>query len=60
MHSNYSRKNQAKVILPIFNEYLLIAKLGYFIINNTFLNNTCITKIIDLICSNLDTKKKKL
>ena len=60
MHGNHSEKNQAKAILPILDEYLLKAKLGYFITDNATSNDTCITEIIDLICPNLDVKERRL
>ncbi len=60
MHGDHSGKNQAKAILPVFVEYLLKAKLGYFITDNASLNDTCITEIIDLIRLNLDAKERRL
>lgn len=60
MHNDHSGKNQAKTILSILDKYLPKAKLRYFSTDNAFTNNTCITKIIDLICPNLDAKKKRL
>ena len=60
MHGNHSEKNQAKAILPILDEYLLKAKLGYFITDNATSNDTCITEIIDLIRHDLDAKERRL
>ena len=60
MHSDHSEKNQVKAILSIFDEYLLKAKLKYFITNNASLNDIYITKIIDLICPTLNAKERKL
>lgn len=58
MYNNYNKKNQVKTILPVFNEYLQKTKHKYFISNNSTLNDTCITKIIDLISFNLHIKKE--
>lgn len=60
MHGDYSRKNQVKAILPVFDKYLPKAKFWYFIIDNVFLNDIYIIEIINLIHLNLDTIKKKL
>ncbi len=51
INDDHSGKNKAKAILPVFDEYLLKAKLGYFITDNTSPNDTCITEIIDLSAS---------
>lgn len=58
MHNNHNMKNQAKAIFSVFDNYLLKTKLGYFITDNVFSNNTQITKIINLIHPNLNAKKK--
>ena len=60
MHGDHSGKNQAKAILPVLDEYLLKAKLGYFITDNASSNDTCITEIIDLIRPDLDAKERRL
>lgn len=49
IHKNYSRKNQAKTIILVIDKYTLKKKLGYFITNNAFFNNTYVIKINDLI-----------
>lgn len=60
MHGDHSGKNQAKAILPVLDDYLLKAKLRYFITNNASSNDTCITEIIDLIRPNLDANERRL
>ena len=56
MHGDHSGKNLAKAILPVLDEYLLKAKLGYFITDNASSNDTCIAEIIGLIRPDLDAK----
>ncbi len=60
MDGDHSRKNQAKPILPVLDEHLLKAKLGYFITDNASSNDTCITEIINLIRPDLDAKERRL
>ncbi len=60
IHGDPSGKNQAKALLPVLDEYLLKAKLGYFITENDSSNDTCITEIIDLIYPDLDAKERRL
>lgn len=60
MHGDHNGKNQAKAILPVLDNYLLKAKLGYFITDNASSNDICITEIINLICPDLDAKERRL
>ena len=60
MHGDHSRKNQAKAILPVIDEYLLKAKLRYFITDNASSNDTCISEIIALIRPDFDSKERRL
>ncbi len=60
MRGDHSGKYTAKVILPVIDEYLLKANLGYFITNNPSSNDTCITEIIDLVRPDLNAQERKL
>ena len=60
MHGDHSGKNQTKAIIPVIDEYLLKAKLGYFDTNNASSNDTCFPETIDLIRPDLNAKKRRL
>ena len=42
----YSGKNIAEAIIAVIKTYKIISKIGYFILNNTGLNNIYISAII--------------
>ena len=42
----YSRKNIIEAIVAVVKTYKIINKIGYFILNNAGLNDTCINTII--------------
>ena len=43
----YFRENIAEAIVAVIKTYKIISKIGYFILNNAGLNNTCISAIIE-------------
>ena len=43
----YSGENIAEAIVAVIKTYKIINKIGYFVLNNAGLNNTCISAIIE-------------
>ena len=43
----YSRKNIIEAIVAVVKTYKIINKIGYFVLNNAKLNNTCVSAIIE-------------
>ena len=45
IHSKYTSKNMAAVLITLFKDYRIAGNLGYFIANNVDINNTYIDTI---------------
>ena len=42
----YSKENIAEAIIAVVKTYEIINKIGYFVLNNAGLNDTCVSTII--------------
>jgi len=51
--SKYTSKNIAGVLIDLFRNYRIIGNIGYFIANNTELNNICINAILYTLYLNI-------
>lgn len=60
IQAEHSRKNQARSILPVLEEYSLKEKLGYFITDNASSNDTCVTEGIETLRPDQDAQNRRL
>ena len=54
--NKYIGENMAGVLIDLFRDYRIIGNIGYFIANNTELNNTYINIILYILYLNISAK----
>ena len=57
--SEHTSENIAGVLIDLFRDYRITGNIGYFIANNTELNDTCIDVILHTLYPNMSAKIRK-